>query len=189
MDHAVDVLITAGMSTPHLRSASLRAGQLTGLGRWAKISCLAPFAFCIRPAYTIVYTDAEHGPPATSVVLCLLWMLLLATRSRDHQTFASVSAVYAGLVLMAFWFVDLLSPRIFNEAENAFDISVVTILILLTIGGPAGTARVPWIGPSVVKLLVGLRRRTVPNESMQQESLQPAALNAIQMGETSRLHN
>lgn len=164
VDHAVEVLIESGMSTPTLRSASALAGSLPEAGYWNFITLCS--CFLLESADLMVGLHDGRGRKEMLVtygefLLTCLWLLVFVVISPDKRGFASSAMLRLALTclfldIVAQWFL----PWGGGVAHKDFlilrsvTLAVWMATIALALAGPGATARIPWIGVPLVRYIM-----------------------------------
>ncbi|CAK0795348.1 unnamed protein product, partial [Prorocentrum cordatum] len=154
VDQSVECLICTGLSTRLLRDTAQRVGKLGNVTNWNTASVVSHVGgiWVWLPAHSTGsdVCTMDHG---ISAFICILqgltWSVLFAfVLSNDRKAFAATSVVTLLVCLPL---------RAVSMCAFAFSIALVmgpTVLVL-TLAGPANVARVPLVGPALVRLFIG----------------------------------
>lgn len=159
VDRSVRVLMDAGMSTPNLREAAERGVDVKGAGFF-------PYSLMIFGASFSTTKAPSHGwcrflVSALGTVFVVAWL----RQADDKRTFAVAALMKLGFVgFSVFGAVVILglgcSITDFDPCRHAFDIYTSAYLILswvavivLTLLGAGGVARIPLYGPALAQLI------------------------------------
>lgn len=165
VDFAIKVLINTGISTPELRDATKRAGNL----RSAKVWTIWPVVFA---GYWFVYEPSvilhKDVPPAEA---CLSWVKLLGSLAwiclfcgflDVYRRGFAVNALMLAWLVSFFWFVVMWIVEVFIRVSyvsrwNQFMYAkpyteglLVPVVLAISVVGPGPLARIPLIGPCLV---------------------------------------
>lgn len=180
VEHAVQVLISAGMSTPELRAAARSGANVQGAGKWkVGMIVITVFMFMVHPALHawsgISCGGALRFVPWLKVAEGALWLVILAFLRQDQWGLATQSA--GRLAVLPYLFVWSLSaalnlfgafgpccsPRRVHCVPDAIGAFLLGPLMLcISAAGVARVARVPVLGPRLVGLLLGGSQETTP---------------------------
>ena len=89
------------------------------------------------------------------VILCMSWLMIFAMLSKDRVSFACKGLVCAAPLMGILLTLHVRLQGAYACLINGIVLHGCVLLIVLMLLGPAGTARVPWIGPFIVRLFIG----------------------------------
>jgi len=97
VNRAVEVLLLAGVSTPSLRAATERGGDVRGAARWSLGHVLAVALVWVAAPVTHVLLDESCGQPwrfvpCLKVLQGLAWLLLFVTKQPDQRSFVTLAS-------------------------------------------------------------------------------------------------
>ncbi|CAK0829566.1 unnamed protein product [Prorocentrum cordatum] len=163
VDHCVEVLIRTGLSSKHLRSAARIAGGLGNCSNWYMASVVSAVGalWIYMPAHSAWWGDdctSEHDECTHAcltaayacVVQATIWCVLFRfVLGPDRRTFASKSLL---LMLVGAAMYVMISACAYVIATSIF---LGPSVLTLTLAGPANVARIPAVGPIVVRFAIG----------------------------------
>jgi len=154
VDQSVECLICTGLSTKLLRDTAQRVGKLGNVTNWNLASIVGHVGgiWVWLPAHSTGsdVCTVDHG---ISAFICILqgvtWSVLFVfVLSTDRKAFAATSVVTLLVCLPI---------RAVSICAFVFSIALVMgpLVLLLTLAGPANVARVPLVGPALVRCFIG----------------------------------
>jgi len=195
VNRAVEVLLLAGVSTPSLRAATERGGDVRGAARWSLGHVLAVALVWVAAPVTHVLLDESCGQPwrfvpCLKVLQGLAWLLLFVTKQPDQRSFVTRAACKLAVVpYLLVWLLWVGAAFVIGSPlhrRHCVPDAVSTFLLgpcmlALAAAGVAGTASVPMIGPRVVTFALTLGRReafpaAAPAASVLRQGLSDCAL-------------
>ncbi|CAK0846071.1 unnamed protein product [Prorocentrum cordatum] len=154
VDQSVECLIRTGLSTRCLRDTAQRVGKLGNVTNWylASIVSQAGILWVWIPAHSL-WSDVcilDHGISAyICIVQGVVWSVLFAfVLTTDRKAFAAMSL---DTILIC------IPIRAVSICGFMFSTALVIgpFVLVLTLAGPANVARMPLVGPSIVRFFVG----------------------------------
>jgi hypothetical protein len=161
VDLFVEVLIRTGLSTSHLRSAAERAGRLGNAINWSTAWIVFGLGIWIWLPAAAVWAGIEctfdNGATAYLCILQgLVWSVLFVfVVSSDRKAFAARSLLTM-LICLAMRAINVCGMLLVNA------LLVSPFVLALTLAGPANVARVPLVGPILVRFFIGVRNMRNP---------------------------
>lgn len=156
VDHCVEVLIRTGLSTSHLRIAAERAGRLGNASNWytASVVMQAGGIWIWLPAQTLwVGTVCFFDQKGVMSYLCVLqgiaWSVLFAFVVGPERKAFAANSLLTMLICLAMSAVDFCGMIVINA------LIIGPFLLSLILAGPANVARLPFLGPMVVRFFLG----------------------------------
>lgn len=170
VEETVKMLIKMSISTPELRATVERTGTLTDAAHWSRAILVATFIAFTGQTPVVLIHDGHFllGVPygwlhwlltILSIIEALVFVGLFILLPPDRKAFAAR--------VQSFWLL-LWPVKVFGfcgqggEGHPAYYLVSVCILppllLALSILGPAQTARIPFVGPRLVRLVFGKPR-------------------------------
>eukprot|EP00929_Paragymnodinium_shiwhaense_P119711 TRINITY_DN91608_c0_g1_i1.p1 TRINITY_DN91608_c0_g1~~TRINITY_DN91608_c0_g1_i1.p1 ORF type:complete len:924 (+),score=67.70 TRINITY_DN91608_c0_g1_i1:96-2867(+) len=165
VDDAIAVLLTSGMSTPTLRRAASRAGALRDIRQWSRLDLAIGIAGFLGTGVPRLLYGLTPVLFWWRLGLGLAWLGLLASLGPDKKAFAVSSCWLLAIPLSAdmldyhFPFAYDATFRYLTDAHAGDALAVFIVgplVLLLSLAGPALTARVPMVGPLMIRLFIGM---------------------------------
>jgi len=190
VEHAVDVLFRAGMSTSCLRYATVRGSDVRGGGRWSLGYCLAVLlVWVVHPITHVVLDTSCAGNsryiPCLKVLEGFAWASLFAWRAPDQRSFMTNSAAKLAVTpYLLIWCLWVLRARMLGQTMERQHcvpdcigaLVLGPVMLALAIAGIAGTASVPVVGPRLVTtVLAGASVAFAPVSELAKERTQALA--------------
>lgn len=176
VETAIRVLLDNGMSTPSLRAAATRAGKITHAGHVNWSMLLFSWSVLLAPPMVHLSREIEisleqpGGTPCNcerlnpllvwihclEFVQMVAWGCMYWCLRKDMRGFAArvlIRFTFVSALLLNFALGDLLGVVIV-PGHILYCLGVVPLTFAMTLAGPGRVARVPALGPFVVKVLM-----------------------------------
>ena len=164
VDEVVDTLLTMNISTRELRLVTQRAGQLGNGSGWSRSLFTASSAYLVFQCYQVRKWRIDRSlyalfsqPPVSHWILfviaaleALVWPIMFLAQPVERKSF-SVRCTSILLLLLpgmgGIWG---------GFSFDAFaHFGVVPLMLVMSMLGPARIARLPGVGPIVIRVLYG----------------------------------
>ncbi|CAE7455888.1 unnamed protein product [Symbiodinium natans] len=194
VDKAVAVLLRMNLSTSELRRATARVGALGNATSWSRAIFAINMSFWITAAFNTSIWRIEPGfqwVPFAATAEALIVGIGFQLLPRDRRAFAQSSG---SLLLL---FIPKFIPGV-PAGGKWGDVILhgvaVPLLIMMAFAGPSRTARVPVLGPMLVRLLFGqhpcrfqrLEAAEDGSDSLQLQGLESGAAHPRGSGDDTR---
>lgn len=181
---AIDVLLRSGISTPALRTAARICGRPLGQAAlvwdmstfilvWVTV-WLVPASNHIASEVDVYYmqeqreNDLEVWPillediairvSLFGLIQGLAWPVIFTRLSLDKRGFANAAMVRILTVTVCFFIMVPFFLGVVPSANpigmSVYYLLVTPLVLILAVAGPALTAKIPWLGPRLVQLLL-----------------------------------
>jgi len=168
VEHAVDVLFRAGMSTSCLRYATLQGSDVRGGGRWSLgFCCSVLLIWVVHPMTHVVLDTSCAGSgrciPALKVVEGFAWAGIFAWRAQDQRSFMTNSAaklaVTPYLCIWSLWVARALILGLPMARQHCVPDCIGALvlgptMLATAVAGISGVASVPVLGPVLVTMVL-----------------------------------
>eukprot|EP00438_Fugacium_kawagutii_P031793 Skav230999 [mRNA] locus=scaffold1822:195486:196976:- [translate_table: standard] len=179
VDQTVDTLLTLGLSNKELRHVTEHVGPLGNVSVWSKAPFILSsglFVFQCLQVYTwriLIDTSTLHYILlAVAVFEAILWPVMFLLLPVERKSFATRCLPL--LFLLAPGLLGVWGGFSYDAVAH---FGVIPVILLIALLGPARIAKIPVLGPAVIRLLFGRRPWTScapkANQTLEDPNLAP----------------
>jgi len=164
VDHAVEVLISSGMSSASLRRASDLGVSVIGASRfrWAVVSFLFSQVF-INKVFLIKYCEwnSDVARKSSIIILYLAWLLIYVSLRIDQKAFmiqatTKIMCVYLAVILFfpPLWLICGQPLHVLSCVASVLQHTALFVVCSVSVAGIDRVASWPFCGPCIARSIV-----------------------------------